>query len=65
MSTSGERIKVRFVYKDEIYGLKKDRVYDAIKCPKKFGGAEMLSISNIDGDGEEYGYPASWFETVE
>lgn len=60
MSANGLiKLKVKFVH-DDAYGFKKGEIYEAFECKSKFGKEEMLCI--VDKSGEEYGYPASWFE---
>ena len=58
-------IKLKFILEKEIYGFKKDVIYNAIRCKDKLNGVEMVGIANIDEDGEEYAYPFSWFDLVE
>ena len=41
------------------------RIYDAYIGLKPINGMEIVGILDIDGDGEEYGFPAEWFEVVE
>ena len=45
------------------YGFKKGEIYDAIEAREPFFGVEMLCIT--DSSGEEYAYPASWFERID
>lgn len=62
MSTSTNGIRARFVI-DDCYGFKKNRVYDAIFPKSKLCKAEVICV--IDNFGEEYAYPAEWFEIIE
>ena len=45
--------------------LRKGRIYDGFVGLKKLNGIEIIGILDVDGDGEEYGFPAEWFEVVE
>ena len=45
--------------------LRKGRLYDAYIGLKPINGMEIVGILDVDGDGEEYGFPAEWFEVVE
>ena len=60
MLTNG--IKVKFI-KDNAYGFIKGNIYNAFQAKSKFGKTKMICI--INSDGEEYAYPASWFEVIE
>lgn len=60
--TGSEVLKVRFVSEDK-YGFKKGEIYDAIEGKGTFAGVKMLCITDISG--EEYAYPASWFERID
>lgn len=62
MTTGNKVLKVRFVSEDK-YGFKKGEIYDAIEAREPFFGVEMLCIT--DSSGEEYAYPASWFERID
>jgi len=57
-----KQVKVRFT-QDDKYGFIKGEVYAAFLPQTKFGNTEMVCV--IDKFGEEYAYPASWFEIVE
>lgn len=59
MSTNG--IKVKYI-KENAYGFIKGKIYDAFRAKSKFGKTEMICI--VDSSGEEYAYPASWFEVI-
>ena len=59
MSTNG--IKVKYI-KDNAYGFIKGKIYDAFYAKSKFGKTEMICV--VDNFGEEYAYPASWFEVI-
>ena len=62
MSMNGiETIRVKYI-RDNAYGFVKNQIYDAFKAKDKFGNTEMLCI--IDASGEEYAYPANWFEII-
>ena len=62
MSMNGSNsIKVRFVQNDQ-YGFKKGEIYNAILPKSKLGKADVICV--IDQFGEEYAYPAKWFEIV-
>ena len=62
MLTNGNKVlKVRFV-SDDKYGFKNGEIYDAIEGHGTFAGVKMLCIK--DASGEEYAYPASWFEIL-
>ena len=45
--------------------LKFGREYNSYIGCDKINGDEIVSVIDVDGDGEEYGFPAEWFETVE
>ena len=62
---NNEKMKVKYILSKEYYGFKHNQVYDAVSCKEKLGKKEMISIVNMDGDGEEYAYPASWFEIID
>ena len=63
MSMSGSnQVKVQFMLDDK-FGFEKGRIYDAFLPQTKFGNTEMVCV--IDKFGEEYAYPASWFEIIE
>ena len=57
-------IKVKYILDKNMYGFKSGQIYDAIQV-EPLQGVEMVCIANMDGDGEEYAYPAKWFEVVE
>ena len=59
MLTNG--IKVKYI-KENAYGFIKNKIYDAFPAKSKFGKTEMICI--VDNFGEEYAYPASWFEII-
>lgn len=59
MLTNG--FKVRYI-KENAYGFIKGSVYEAFPA-KSVGKLKLICI--IDSSGEEYGYPAEWFEIVE
>ncbi|MBQ9428610.1 MAG: hypothetical protein IJU41_03590 [Clostridia bacterium] len=62
MTTGDSILKVRFVSESK-YGFEKGRIYEAIEGKGTFGGVKMLCIKDISG--EEYAYPASWFEILD
>lgn len=63
MSMNGiEYIQVKYI-RDNAYGFVKNQVYRAFKAKSKFGSTEMICI--VEKSGEEYAYPASWFEIIE
>lgn len=63
MSMNGtDKFRVKFV-REDCYGFKNGEIYEAIKAKSKLGGAELFCIK--DKSGEEYAYPAEWFEIVE
>ncbi len=45
--------------------LKLGRVYNGYIGCEKVSDIECVSVIDVDGDGEEYGFPAEWFEVVE
>jgi hypothetical protein len=51
--------KVKFI-RDDSYGFQKNHIYDAIECKSRLGQTQMISV--IDRFGDEYAYPAAWFE---
>jgi hypothetical protein len=60
MLTNGiEPFNVRYT-KEIQCGLRQGKTYQAIWARSKFGNTEMLCI--LDESGEEYAYPATWFE---
>lgn len=62
MSTNGSnQIKVKFVA-DSRFGFVKRQIYTAFKAKSKFGKSDMICV--IDRFGEEYAYPATWFEII-
>ena len=62
MTNGNKTFRVKFV-SDDKYGFKKGEIYDAIEAREPFFGVEMLCIT--DSSGEEYAYPASWFERID
>lgn len=62
MSTTGRNsFTVKFA-REDAFGFKKGDLYTAFKPKSKFGNEEMICV--LDKYGEEYAYPASWFEIV-
>ncbi|WP_296694691.1 hypothetical protein [Ruminococcus sp.] len=57
-------IKLKYAFEEEIHGLKKGIIYNAVRCRNKLNGKEMVEIKNIDGDSKEYKYPFAWFDLV-
>ena len=51
--------KVKFI-RDDSYGFQKNHIYDAIEFKSRLGQTQMISV--IDRFGDEYAYPAAWFE---
>jgi hypothetical protein len=41
------------------------RIYDAYIGFDLINGVEIVGILDVDGDGEEFAFPAKWFEVVE
>ena len=59
---NGNKIKAKFIGEDK-YGFVKGKIYDGFIPKTQIKGINLISI--VDDYGEEYGYPASWFEIVE
>lgn len=53
------KFAVKFI-KEDAYGFKKGETCTAFKPKSKLGKEEMLCV--LDKYGDEYAYPASWFE---
>ena len=45
--------------------LRLGKVYDGYVGCDRIGDTEIVSVIDVDGDGEEYGFPAEWVEVVE
>lgn len=63
MSMNGIKTFKAVYVRDDAYGFVKGQVYECFHAKSKFGSTEMLCV--VDDSGEEYAYPASWFEIIE
>lgn len=64
MSMNGiEKYSVRVVV-DDRYGLKKGEIYEAFDIKSKGAFPDGSLIGIFDRFGEEYAFPAAWFERI-